>query len=253
MTRYIFITICLLLSAASTGAAAQEEEHDELKAQVLGTSLGTSLMTRKDWAFHGGLYVQWAQVTHQQIEHRITTFQAEKKPTRYIAFFGTAGVRYKEHHFELDGLFSWPMKIDFLDEDHFMEMWDFQLVLWYRPAHSFTISDAYFSVLPGLGVGYAWSSLDVGIYDEEVEYDVGTSVISGSGPVYYIGIRFDLFGLEGSPYGEQMISYIAIDYRYRFTRKIKADPVNDGYIFFPDGAEFDFEGHYFAVGVSFDI
>ena len=251
MTRYIFITIFLLLSAVSSGVSAQEqeEEHDKLKAQVLGTPD----MTRKDWAFHGGLYIQWAQLTHQQIEHRIKTFQVAEKPTRYIAFYGTAGVRYKDHHFELDGLISWPMQYDFLDEDHFLELWDLQLILWYRPAYSFTISDVFFSVLPGLGVGYAWPSMDVGMYDEEVEYEVGTTVISGSGAAYYIGIRFDILGLEGNPYGEQMISYFAIDYRYRFNSRIKANIVNDGYIFFPEGTEFDFEGHYFAFGVSFDI
>ena len=109
-------------------------------------------------------------------------------------------------------------------------------------------------LLPGAAIGYTWPFVDVQNYgptaaDAEEELGASTKVLSGSGVTYSVGVELEVGVVNKNDNGV----YISFDYRYRFGPTITASTRNDGHLFFPVGAEFDFEGHYFGLGVAWRV
>jgi len=136
----------------------------------------------------------------------------------------------------------------FMDNDHYLEVQEWFVTLWYRRLVPIFWG---FNFAPGAGAGYSWARVNVGKEgpseaDSPDELGASTSVLSGSDLMFVAGMQTDVKLHE---WGTGEVLYLNFDYRYRLKREYTTSFKNDGDIFFPNGSELEFDGHYFGVGV----
>jgi len=195
-------------------------------------------------------HFDYGDVVHTAIEDRIGAFQADTKLPASMSMLMSMGVgsSRSNNYGEAEFAYVFSSGLEFLDQDHYIEIQEWYAALWYR---RFVPLFYGLNLAPGAAVGYSWARANLGKEgpasgDSEDELGASTTVLRGSDVMFAVGTQVEIQLLE---WGTGETLYLNFDYRYRLKRRYNASTNNDGDIFFPGGSEFEFDGHYYGIGV----
>lgn len=205
-----------------------------------------------NWGVRAALYLQKGEIHHSMIEESVGAFQEDNDLSGHWPGGIIGGVRYRKYFFELEWSMLWGPRIDFMDEDHFLEIDETKLVVWCRRIIRVPLGKLHFVVLPGAGVGYSWAGATVAKYGSaETNKPANTTeVLTSSDVMFSAGINVECRLFSYMENGKRVGIYAGFSGTYQFDGPREAEIANDGYIFFPGGSEFDFSGYYFGFGIA---